>query len=218
MNNNFKGICVLSAALATFSVLCARPAYSGAVGPRGAARISTPSKPTQRGSVPSHKSGAVGPRGAARVPMHSSPAPRGGGPAYYGGGHGDHHHRRHHHGDTGFAIGAGILGAGMLAETIYDATHPQPVVVEPAPVVQPVVVAPAQQVVVTQPQQVVVTQPQQVVATPPPAVPAGHYETRVENVWVEGRYVDQVTPQGTTVRVYQPGHYEQQSTQVWVTP
>ena len=37
-----------------------------------------------------------------------------------------HHH--HHHRGTGFAIGAGILGAGLLASTIYDATHPRPYV------------------------------------------------------------------------------------------
>ena len=115
-----------------------------------------------------------------------------------------HHHHHHHHG-TGFAIGAGILGAGLLASTIYDATHPAPVVA-PAPVVvtpAPVVVAP---------------QPQVVVQTPPPVVATGHYETRVQNVWVEGRYVDQTTPQGAVVRTWQPGHYEQQQTQVWVTP
>ena len=114
------------------------------------------------------------------------------------------HHHHHRHG-TGFAIGAGILGAGLLASTIYDATHPVPVVA-PAPVVvtpAPVVVAP---------------QPQVVVQTPPPVVATGHYETRVQNVWVEGRYIDQTTPQGSTVRTWQPGHYEQQQTQVWVTP
>ena len=112
-----------------------------------------------------------------------------------------HHH--HHHRGTGFAIGAGILGAGLLASTIYDATHPRPYVA-PAPVVvtpAPVVVAP---------------QPQVVVQTPPPVVATGHYETRVQNVWVEGRYIDQTTPQGGVVRTWQPGHYEQQQTQVWV--
>ena len=114
-----------------------------------------------------------------------------------------HHH--HHHRGTGFAIGAGILGAGLLASTIYDATHPRPYVA-PAPVVvtpAPVVVAP---------------QPQVVVQTPPPVVATGHYETRVQNVWVEGRYIDQSTPQGSVVRTWQPGHYEQQQTQVWVSP
>ena len=124
-----------------------------------------------------------------------------------------HHH--HHHRGTGFAIGAGILGAGLLASTIYDATHPRPYVA-PAPVVvapQPVVVAPQPQVVVQQPQ-VVVQQPAPVVVQQP----VGHYENRVQNVWVEGRYVDQTTPQGAVVRTWQPGHYEQQQTQVWVTP
>ena len=114
-----------------------------------------------------------------------------------------HHH--HHHRGTGFAIGAGILGAGLLASTIYDATHPRPYVA-PAPVV------------VTPALVVVAPQPQVVVQTPPPVVATGHYETRVQNVWVEGRYVYQTTPQGAVVRTWQPGHYEQQQTQVWVTP
>ena len=121
-----------------------------------------------------------------------------------------HHH--HHHRGTGFAIGAGILGAGLLASTIYDATHPAP---------PPVVVAPQAPVVVAPQPQVVVQQPQVVVQQPAPVVvqqPVGHYETRVQNVWVEGRYVDQTTPQGATVRTWQPGHYEQQQTQVWVSP
>jgi hypothetical protein len=111
--------------------------------------------------------------------------------------HGGHHH--HHHHGTGFAVGAGLLGAGLVASAIYDATHPRPVIVESAPVV----VTPA-------------VQP--VVVTPAPVVTTGHYETRVQNVWVEGRYIDQATPQGTIVRVWQPGHYEQQSMQVWVSP
>lgn len=118
------------------------------------------------------------------------------------------HHHHHHHRGTGFAIGAGILGAGLLASTIYDATHPAP----PPPVVAP---AP---VVVTPAPVVVAPQPQVVVQTPPPVVATGHYETRVQNVWVEGRYIDQTTPQGNVVRTWQPGHYEQQQTQVWVTP
>ncbi len=111
--------------------------------------------------------------------------------------HGGHHHHHHHHG--AYAVGAGILGAGLVASAIYDATHPRPIIVESAPVV----VTPA-------------VQP--VVVTPAPVVTTGHYETQVQNVWVEGRYIDQTTPQGTIVRVWQPGHYEQQSTQVWVSP
>ena len=41
------------------------------------------------------------------------------GPGFHHGGH--HHH--HHHGSTALGIGAGILGAGIVASTIYDATH-----------------------------------------------------------------------------------------------
>ena len=126
---------------------------------------------------------------AAPRGVHGAPPPR-----HH---HGGHHH--HHHGKA-WGVGAGLLGAGLLASTIYDATRPAPVVVAPAPVVvtpAPVVVAPAPVVV------------QQPVAT-------GHYETRTQNVWVEGRYVDQVV-NGVVQRVWQPGHYEQQQTQVWVS-
>lgn len=35
--------------------------------------------------------------------------------------------------------------------------------------------------------------------------------TTVQNVWVEGRYVDQVQANGTVIRVWQPGHYEQRT-------
>ena len=123
------------------------------------------------------------------------------GPGPIGGHH--HHHHHHHRGGTALGIGAGILGAGLVASTIYEATHPRPVIVAPAPVIAP---AP-----------VVVAQP--TVVTPAPVVvqPAGHYETRVQNVWVEGRYIDQ-SYNGVIQRVWQPGHYEQQQTQVWVTP
>lgn len=110
-----------------------------------------------------------------------------------------HHH--HHHGHHGAAVGAGILGAGILGAAIIDAaTRPDTVVVQ-----QPTVVAPAP---------VVVQQPAVVAA--PTVVTTGHYETRVHNVWVEGRYVEQATAGGAIIRTWQPGHYEQQTTQVWV--
>ena len=133
-----------------------------------------------------------GPRGGHRAP----PPPR-----HH---HGHHHH--HHHHSKAWGIGAGILGAGLLASTIYDATRPSTVVVT-----QPAVVTPAP----------VVVTPAPVVVTPAPVVVqqpavAGHYETRTENVWVEGRYVDQVV-NGVVQRVWQPGHYEQRQTQVWVS-
>ena len=116
---------------------------------------------------------------------------------------GGHHHHHHHRGGTALGIGAGILGAGLVASTIYEATHPRPVIVAPAPVIAP---AP-----------VVVAQPTVVAPAPVVVQPAGHYETRVQNVWVEGRYIDQ-SYNGVIQRVWQPGHYEQQQTQVWVTP
>jgi hypothetical protein len=43
-----------------------------------------------------------------------------------------------------------------------------------------------------------------VVVTPQPVA-------TVQSVWVEGRYVDQVQPNGTLLRVWQPGHYEQRT-------
>ena len=96
-----------------------------------------------------------------------------------------HHHHGHHH-STGFAIGAGLLGAGLLANAAYASTHA--VAVAPAPVV----VAPAP---------VVVQQPTVVVQQPAPVVVS-------RQVWVEGRYVDTVQPNGVVLRSWQPGHYE----------
>ena len=131
------------------------------------------------------------PRHHHRPPARPAPAPH-------------HHHHKH---SKALGIGAGILGAGLIASTIYDATRPAPVVVA-----QPAVVAPAP--VVVAPAPVVVTPAPVVVQQP---VATGHYETRVEKVWVEGRYVDQVV-NGVVQRVWQPGHYEERQTQVWVTP
>ena len=126
-----------------------------------------------------------GPRGGRGVP----PPPH----------HHAHHHHHHHRPSKAWGIGAGILGAGLIASTIYDATRPAPVVIT-----QPVVVTPAP--VVVTPTSVVVQRP----------VATGHYEKSIQNVWVEGRYVDQVV-NGVVQRVWQPGHYEQQQTQVWVS-
>ena len=58
---------------------------------------------------------------------------------------------------------------------------------------------------VVTPAPVVVTTP--VVTPAPVVVTTPVYQT--QNVWVEGRYVDQAQPNGTVVRVWQPGHYEQ---------
>lgn len=98
---------------------------------------------------------------------------------------------RHHHGGSFWGRGGrnfwpGFVG-GVVGGVVYDAITPAPVVVTtPTVVTTPVVTTP------------VVTTP--VVTTPV-------YTT--QNVWVEGRYVDQVQANGTVVRVWQPGHYEQ---------
>ena len=77
----------------------------------------------------------------------------------------------------------------------------------PAPVVvSHTTVSPAP-VVVSQP---VVVQPQ-VVTTP---VVVSQPVVQTQNVWVEGRYVDQVQANGSVVRVWQPGHYEQRTVTV----
>ena len=119
------------------------------------------------------------------------------GPVFYGGRHGRYH--------GGFA--AGVVGGAFVGGMIHNAIRPyRPVVYAPAPVVvrpAPVVV---QQPVVIQPAPAVVQQP--VVAPPAPesaAVSAPAVPT--QRVWVEGCYVDQVRPDGSLVKVWQPGRY-----------
>ena len=116
-----------------------------------------------------------------------------------------HHHHHHHDGSGWGAVGVG-LAAGVVGAALYNAVRPEPrVVVQPSPVVvqQPVVVPQPtvvqQPVVIQQPVQTVVQQPvvQQVAPAP------------VRNVWVEGAYVNQIQPDGTVQRVWNPGHYEQ---------
>ena len=120
--------------------------------------------------------------------------------AVFAGPHGPgfHHHPApiHHHCHGGFwgrggshfwpGFVGGVVG-GVIGSAIAE---PAPVVVTTPTVVTttPVVTTP----VVTQ---TVVAQPVQT----------------VQNVWVEGRYVDQVQANGTVVRVWQPGHYEQRT-------
>ena len=120
-----------------------------------------------------------------------------GGPRHCWGPRPHYYHHHHHHGGywgpggryfwPGFV--GGVIG-GAVASTIID-TSPTVVVQQPAVVTQPVVVQQTAPVVVQQPAPVVVQQPQQ--------------------VWVEGRYVDQVQANGSTVRIWQPGHYEQRT-------
>ena len=142
---------------------------------------------------------------AVAVTAASSVCARPYGPVCYGGRHGRYH--------GGFA--AGVVGGAFVGGMIHNAIRPyRPVVYAPSPVVvqpAPVVVQPApvvvQQPVVVQSAPVVVQQP--VVAPPAPepaAVPAP--AVRTQRVWVEGCYVDQVRPDGSLVKVWQPGRYE----------
>ena len=131
-----------------------------------------------------------------------------GGP-HHGGWHGGYHHRwhggdQHYHGGywgpggryfwPGFV--GGVVG-GVVGSTLVRPYYSETVVVEPAATVvtTPTVV---QQPVVVQQQPVVVQQPT-VVQQP---------VVQRQPVWVEGRYVDQVQANGSTVRIWQPGHYE----------
>lgn len=102
------------------------------------------------------------------------------------------HHHHHHH--SVVAIAAGVVGGAILGGLVASAVAtPTTTVVTPAPVV----VQPAP----------VVVQPAPVVVAPQPV-----YQT--QNVWVEGRYVDTVQPNGAVIRTWQPGHYEQRTVQI----
>ena len=137
--------------------------------------------------------GAVLCAGVCMARPHGGPHPGGGrghGPVIRAGGFGHrppavHHHRSSHShsswGRGGRNFWPGFVG-GVVGGLVYDSITPAPVVV-------------ATPTVVTTP---VVTTP--VVTTPV-------YTT--QSVWVEGRYVDQVQANGTVIRVWQPGHYEQ---------
>ena len=128
----------------------------------------------------------------AALALGAQAKPHGGGG---GGGHHSspaprHHSGGHHHHSGGFA--AGLVGGALVGGLVYEAVKPHPQVVTPAPVVV---------------QQPVVIQQPTVVQEP---------VYQMQNVWVEGRYVDQVQSNGTVIRVWQPGHYEQRQVQVGV--
>lgn len=76
----------------------------------------------------------------------------------------------------------GFVG-GVVGSIVHNAIT-TPAVTETVVVQQPVVV------------------PQPVVVQP---------TTQVQSVWVEGRYVDQVQANGSVIKVWQPGHYEQRT-------
>ena len=90
------------------------------------------------------------------------------------------------HGGRNFWPGfvGGMVG-GIVGTTIVN-----PPVVTPAPIV----VTPTPTVVTPTP----------TVITPAPIVVA----PLPQKVWIEGRYIDQVQPNGTILRVWQAGHWE----------
>ena len=137
--------------------------------------------------------GGPGPgRGPGRgpAPMHHGP-----GPIHHGG----------HHGGHGWAVGAGILGAGLIAGAVVDAVYPRTTVVYPTTTyVQPTTTVIQPTTTVVQPVTTTVVQP------------AGQYVNQQQQVWVEGCWVNQQQANGAIVRVWQPGHYETRTTQVWV--
>jgi len=82
----------------------------------------------------------------------------------------------------------GVVG-GLACNAVAAPYYNETVVVQSTPnvVTQPVVV------------QTPVMVSQSVAASP---------VTQTQNVWVEGRYVDTVQPNGSVVRTWNPGHYE----------
>ena len=113
--------------------------------------------------------------------------------------HAPSHH--HHHGGHGWAVGAGLLGAGLIAGAIVDAVVPSTTVVYPT-------------TTYVQSAPTVVAAPAVV-----PAAPAagGYYVNQTQQVWVEGCWANQIQANGAVVRVWQPGHYETRSVPVWVS-
>ena len=117
--------------------------------------------------------------GGPRPMMHHRPAPM------------MHHSHHHHHsswGRGGRHFWPGFVG-GVVGGVLTDA------IIGPRVITTPVVST----AVVTTP---VVTTP--VVTTPVVATPV--YTT--QQFWVPGTYVDQLQPNGSVIRVWQPGHYE----------
>ncbi len=118
------------------------------------------------------------------------PAPRGGGrgpaPMHQRAPRGGGHHGKHHKAHQAFLGGivGGVVG-GIIHDAVIGPCHP-----EPAPVV------------VHSPPVVVHSAP--VVVQPAPVV-------EVQRVWVPGQYVNQIAADGTVVRVWHPGHWEERT-------
>jgi hypothetical protein len=115
------------------------------------------------------------------------------------------------HGGVSVGIGTGGSGRGSaVAVDIHDGPGPRgpgmygPRRSRPIPPPPPVYCPPA-------------PAPIQVI-TPAPVVvqPRGYWQDRVVQVWVEGCWLDQIDAYGRPCRVWQPGHYENRTTRVWV--
>lgn len=125
-----------------------------------------------------HGGGGHGPR-PRQAPIRRRMAPP---PAH-------HHHNHSAWGRGGSNFWPGFVGGfvgGVVGGAVVEATAGPNVVRETVVVHQP-----ANTIVVHEAAPVVVTQ-----------------TATTERVWVEGRYVDQVQPNGTIIRVWQPGHFE----------
>lgn len=102
------------------------------------------------------------------------------------------HHGHHYHGSWwgrgGRNFWPGFVGGVVGGVVLNNMYTPRTTVVTTPIVTTPTVVTTTQPVIQTAP--VVVNQPV------------------YQQIWVEGKYIDQVQPNGTTIRVWQPGHYE----------
>lgn len=101
-----------------------------------------------------------------------------------------HHHSHGFWGRGGRNFWPGLIG-GVVGGAIINNTYRYPTVVTTPVVTTPVVTTP------------IVTTP--VVTTPVVTTPV------VQTIWVEGRYVDQVQANGSIVRTWVPGHFEQRT-------
>ncbi len=123
-------------------------------------------------------------RGGMRFGHCSPPPPRFHAPLH-------RHVSYYNRGGSGFWTGfAGGVVGGIIGGTLTDA-----------------VVGPS--VVVTSP--TIVTAPT-IVAAPAVVVSEPVYTAR--QVWVPGCYVDELLPDGSTIRIFRPGHYETRTVQI----
>ena len=118
-------------------------------------------------------------------------------PPIHHGWHGGHCHHHYHgccRGHGGWCFWPGL--AGGVIGGVAGTTLMRPYCIDKV-VVQPVTTVIATPSVVQPP--IVVQEVPEVVQQP---------IRQVQNIWVEGRYVDQMLANGSTVRIWQPGHYE----------